>query len=150
MSKNILKIVSILLVLCLFAGCQPADKPEGDTPSSGTQTTEVDYAASIDLDPNSGTKQEEVTVKLFIDGDTVHFNSKQMDNGVLKARFLAVNTPESTGKIEEYGKTAAAFTKGKLENAESIVVESDTANWDADSTGGRYLVWICHCFQFRQ
>ena len=139
MSKNILKIVSLLLILCLFAGCQP-DAPV-DNPTGG-QTQVVDYAASVKLDPSNGCKQEEVTVKQFIDGDTVHFHSKEIPGGVLKARFLAVNTPESTGKIEEFGKTAAAFTKEKLAGAESIIVESDTANWDADSTGGRYLVWI--------
>ena len=138
MSKNILKIVSLLLVICLLAGCTPAEDPA--TEPQAPQV--IDYAASVKLDRENGCKQEEVTVKQFIDGDTVHFHSKEIPGGVLKARFLAVNTPESTGKIEEYGKTAAAFTKSKLENATSIIVESDTANWDADSTGGRYLVWI--------
>lgn len=137
MSKSILRIVSLLLVICLLAGCTPA---EGPTEPAAPQV--VDYAASVKLNPNNGCKQEEVTVKQFIDGDTVHFHSKEIPGGVLKARFLAVNTPESTGKIEEFGKTAAAFTKEKLAAATSIVVESDTANWDADSTGGRYLVWI--------
>ena len=137
MNKGIAKILSLLLVLCLLAGCVPAEGPtEPETPKV------VDYAASIKLNPDNGCKQEEVTVKQFIDGDTVHFHSKEITGGVLKARFLAVNTPESTGKIEEYGKTAAAFTKEKLAAAESIIVESDTAGWDADSTGGRYLVWI--------
>ncbi len=137
MSKGALKIVSLLLALCLLAGCQPAKGPaEPETPKV------VDYAASVKLNPSNGCKQEEVTVKQFIDGDTVHFHSKEMSTGVLKARFLAVNTPESTGKIEEYGKTAAAFTKEKLSAAESIIIESDTSKWDADSTGGRYLVWI--------
>ena len=137
MNKGIAKILSLLLVLCLLAGCVPA---EGPTEPEAPQV--VDYAASIKLNPDNGCKQEEVTVKQFIDGDTVHFHSKEITGGVLKARFLAVNTPESTGKIEEYGKTAAAFTKEKLAAAESIIVESDTAGWDADSTGGRYLVWI--------
>ncbi len=137
MSKGIAKILSLLLVLCLLAGCAPAEGPsEPETPKV------VDYAASIKLNPSNGCKQEEVTVKQFIDGDTVHFHSKEMSTGVLKARFLAVNTPESTGKIEEFGKTAAAFTKEKLSAAESIIIESDTNKWDADSTGGRYLVWI--------
>lgn len=139
MSKSIAKIVSLLLVLCLLAGCQPAGGPAESVPDAPQV---VDYAASVKLDTGSGCKQEEVTVKQFIDGDTVHFHSKEIPGGVLKARFMAVNTPESTGKIEEYGKTAAAFTKEKLEGAESIIVESDTANWDADSTGGRYMVWI--------
>ena len=137
MNKGIVKILSLLLVIYLLAGCTPA---EGPTEPAAPQV--VDYAASVKLDPSNGCKQEEVTVKQFIDGDTVHFHSKEMANGVLKARFLAVNTPESTGKIEEFGKTAAAFTKEKLAAATSIVIESDTNKWDADSTGDRYLVWI--------
>ena len=137
MSKSILKVISLLLVLCLLAGCTPAEGPtEPDVPQV------VDYAASVKLNPDNGCKQEEVTVKQFIDGDTVHFHSKEISGGVLKARFMAVNTPESTGKIEEFGKTAAAFTKEKLSAATSIIVESDTSKWDADSTGGRYMVWI--------
>ena len=139
MNKNIVKILSLLLVICLLAGCQPA-QDQGET--TAPQVQAVDYAASLKLDRENGCKQEEVTVKLHIDGDTVHFNSKQIDGGVLKARFLGVNTPESTGKIEEYGKTASKFTEEKLANAESIIVESDTSKWDADSTGGRYLVWV--------
>ena len=139
MKKNFLKIISLLLILCLFTGCTPEAPVENPT---GDQTQTVDYAASVKLDRENGYKQEEVTVKQYIDGDTVHFHSKEIAGGVLKARFLAVNTPESTGKIEEFGKTAAAFTKEKLLSATSIVVESDTEKWDADSTGGRYLVWI--------
>ena len=103
-----------------------------------------DYAGSIVLDMNSETVKAEVTVKSFIDGDTVHFNinDSTFDGGVLKARFLAVNTPESTGKIEEYGKQASDFTKTTLSAATSIIIESDDSKWNADSTGGRYLVWI--------
>ena len=139
MKKSFLKIISLLLVLCLFTGCTPEAPVDNPTEA---QTQVVDYAASVKLNPDNGCKQEEVTVKQYIDGDTVHFYSKEIAGGVLKARFMAVNTPESTGKIEEFGKTAAAFTKEKLLASESIVVESDTANWDADSTGGRYMVWI--------
>ncbi len=136
--RSALKIVALLLAVCLLAGCQTTQPQETDP----SQAQITDYASYVKLNPNSGYKQEEVTVKMFIDGDTVHFYSKQIEGGVLKARFLGVNTPESTGKIEEYGKTAAAFTKEKLSAATSIVVESDTKQWDADSTGGRYLVWI--------
>ena len=142
MSKNLLKVISLLLVIvCLFAGCDTGEQP--DVPPQGPGE-KVDYATSVALNMGTQYKKQEVTVKLFIDGDTVHFNvpTSVMPTGVLKARFIGVNTPESTGKIEEYGKTAAAFTKSKLESATSIYIESDTNNWDADSTGGRYLVWI--------
>ena len=142
MNKRVLRTISLLLVvLCLFAGCQFGEQT-GETNPPSTET--VDDASSVKLNLASQYKKQEVTVKLFIDGDTVHFNVPTSVNssGVLKARFLAVNTPESTGKIEAYGKTASDFTKETLQNAESIYIESDTTTWDADSTGDRYLCWI--------
>ena len=39
-----------------------------------------------------------------------------LENGVLKARYIAINTPESTGSIEPWGKKAANFTKTKLQS----------------------------------
>lgn len=131
------RFVSLLTVLCLVVSGMlslPAH----------AEATPVDYASQVVLNMNSETVKQEVTVRTFIDGDTTHFNVPEsvMETGVLKARYLAVNTPESTGKIEEYGKKASAFTKEKLMNAESIIIESDTDTWNADSTGGRYLVWV--------
>ena len=136
------RIVSYCLILCVLMGClcgcnQTAgdDKqPEGP----------VDYVSQLKLDMNTDTLKQDVTVKSFIDGDTVHFYVPESVNssGVLKARFLAVNTPESTGKIEEYGKKASAFTREKLTAATSIIIESDTSVWNPDSTGDRYLVWV--------
>ena len=104
----------------------------------------VDYATSVKLDMNSDTLKQEVTVKTFIDGDTTHFHvpTSLMDTGVIKVRYLAINTPESTGKIEEWGKAASTFTKEALSKATSIIIESDDANLNADSTGDRYLFWV--------
>lgn len=144
-NKKLIIILSLVLVaICVGVGIlflAPTETPDPTTPGN---TEAVDYASSVKLDLNSKYKKQEVTVKLHIDGDTVHFNVPASVNptGVLKARFLAVNTPESTGKIEEYGKTASDFTKNALKNAESIYIESDTESWDADSTGDRYLCWI--------
>ncbi len=106
--------------------------------------SKVDIAGQVVLNLNSETAKQEVTVKTFIDGDTTHFFVPETVNetGVLKARYLAVNTPEITGKIEEYGKKAAAFTKEKLSGAYSILIESDDSAWNKDSTGDRYLVWV--------
>ena len=147
------RLLSLLLVICLavgiLAGCngdtpgQTTGAPAGETtaPSAGEV---VDYAGQVELNMNSPTAKEEVTVKMFIDGDTTHFfvPSSVMPGGVLKGRYLAINTPESTGKIEEYGKKASSFTKEKLSSATSIIIESETAAWEADSTGDRYLVWV--------
>ncbi|MBQ4553210.1 MAG: thermonuclease family protein [Clostridia bacterium] len=133
--KTTLKILSLVLVgLCLLGGLAFA---EGETGA-------VDYAAQVKLNMNTETVKQQVTVKTFVDGDTTHFYVPHtvLESGVLKARYLAVNTPESTGLIEEYGKRASAFTREKLENATSIIIESDNATWDRDSTGDRYLVWV--------
>jgi len=146
------RILPLILTVLLVFGCLCACGTQVPQPTQTTpvETTEaplpplVDYAGSIELNLNSETVKEKVTVKTFIDGDTVHFNVSQKVNpsGVLKGRFLAINTPESTGKIEEYGKAASAFTRQKLENASSIIIESDDGKWNADSTGDRYLIWV--------
>lgn len=115
-----------------------------DEPTAGPEIEFVDYASAVKLDMTSNTAKQEVTIKQLVDGDTTHFYmSKDIDGtGVLKARYLAINTPESTGKIEEYGKAASNFTKSRLSEAVSIYIESDDANWNLDSTGSRYLVWV--------
>ncbi|MBE6750334.1 MAG: thermonuclease family protein [Ruminococcaceae bacterium] len=143
-TKTFQKLISLLAVLCLivsvFAGCDGKDTDTQKTDGSST----VDYVAETKLNLKSETKKQEVTVKSFIDGDTTHFFVPESisADGVLKARYMGVNTPESTGKIEEWGKKASLFTRGKLEKATSIIVESDNDQWNVDSTGGRHLVWV--------
>ena len=138
--KKILKLLSFILIfslaLVLFA-CE-------ETPEEPQEQEHIDYVSNLKFDLTSSSLKAEVTVKQFIDGDTTHFNiSESVDaTGVLKARYLSINTPESTGVIEEWGKKASSFTKEKLSSAVSIYVESDNNKWNLDSTGGRYLVWV--------
>ena len=143
------RIFALLAALCIalgcLAGCSNNEEPVTETQGNDGQLSEwVDYAASIPLDMSSETVKQEVTVKAFVDGDTTHFNvpGSISSGGLLKARYLAVNTPESTGKIEVWGKKASNFTKSRLESADSIYIESDDENWNVDSTGGRHLVWV--------
>lgn len=133
----------VCLAVSCFGGCQPA-------PATSTNPTEptlpefVDYVNQLTLDMNSSTAKLEVTVKLFVDGDTTHFHVPQeiSADGILKARYIAVNTPESTGQIEEWGKKASNFTREKLSSAESIIIESNTDKWERDSSGGRHMAWV--------
>ena len=130
----------------------PEETKATETPAATAAPTQesteapefVDYVEKLKLNMQSETVKQIVTVKSFVDGDTTHFNvpDNVAEGGVLKARYLAINTPESTGKIEEYGKTASKFTREKLENAAEILIESDDSKWNVDSTGGRYLVWV--------
>lgn len=142
MKKRSISILSILLLLCILIGSLVACDG-GQKPDDPEQPTHVDYVEQVKLDMSSDTLKQEVTVKMFIDGDTTHFTVPfSFDStGVVKARYLAVNTPESTGKIEEWGKTASNFTKEKLSKATSIIIESDDSSWNFDGNG-RYLVWV--------
>ena len=163
MMKKSKSLLSILLVLCLafglMTGCGKDAKqteenqnglqqdavPPTDAPTATAAPKEVvDYASQVELNMSSNSAKVEATVKTYVDGDTTHFyvSSDLVEGGVLKARYLAINTPESTGKIEEYGKKASNFTKEKLSQATSIIIESDTDHWDIDSTGSRNLVWV--------
>ena len=148
----LLLLVSILL--CSLSGCK-GNPQQTETPASAETTAapaettapvleDIDYAGTMVLDMESPTLKQEVTVKQYIDGDTTHFHVSDsvIPGGVLKARYLSINTPESTGKIEEFGKRASAFTREKLSGATSIIVESENDTWNADSTGDRYLVWV--------
>ena len=139
MSKATVKICALLLLLCSVVSCFVACGGK-----------EVDYVSELKLDMTSDTLKQEVTVYKPIDGDTTHFNFENSSalpeeakaDGYFKARYLAINTPESTGKIEEWGRKASAFTKATLASAESIIVESDDDKWNPDSTGSRFMVWV--------
>ena len=148
------RFLSLLLFGCIalgsFTGCDLAGLMGGskDSGTSSTDSTEqikaVDYAGETILDESADSQVVEVTVKTYIDGDTTHFYVPEgtIDANFLKARYMGVNTPESTGKIEKWGKKASDFTRGKLENATSIKLESNGSDWEVDSTGERYLVWV--------
>ena len=131
-------LLLVTMLLCSFVACKRDGTDDENVPEH------VDYAAELKLDMTSDTVKQEVSVHIYIDGDTTHFNvpTSVMDTGILKARYISVNTPESTGRIEPWGKAASEFTKGKLKAATSIIIESDNGTWNADSTGGRHLVWV--------
>jgi len=170
--KKMTKLLALLLALILlvgtFVGCGENEEPGKDNTNTPGDTTNpggeqgtpgelIDYVSSVKLDKNSGRVWCEATVKTetrqgkvvytgCVDGDTTHFNVPTSiptaNGGILKARYIAINTPESTGQIEPWGKKASNFTKEKLINATSIILESDTEKWTHDSTGERTLVWV--------
>jgi len=91
----------------------------------------------------------QVTLLTPIDGDTAHFTPNG-GGDTIKSRFFGIDTPESTGKVQPYGKRASKYTTALLKEANqngTIVVSSPTDQYKAptaDSTGARYvsLVWV--------
>lgn len=73
-----------------------------------------------------------------VDGDTAYFIYKGESN---KFRFLSIDTPESTTKIEKYGKEASEFTCNALKNASKIEIEFED-NSDKKDKYDRYLAYV--------
>jgi len=168
--------LSLLASLALLSGCvnggnstpvsssspgsPVSSEPTSSTTSGSSSITEVDYfnngsvALALDYAGRDFYKDGIGQVNLYtpIDGDTAHFTPliKTTSSATIKSRFWGIDTPESTGQIQEYGKEASNFTKAQLQEANTngtIVVSSPFSEYKApenDSTGTRYvsLIWV--------
>lgn len=141
--------LALLMVSCLFlASCSKKEQEEEEDTWDYVRSEELpDYATMVTLNDSDidadyeKTGRGRVTVDMYIDGDTVHFwNNSHTE--VIKARFLAIDTPESTGSVEPWGKPASIYTKTKLKNAAEIVLESDTEGTPTLDNNGRHLCWV--------
>ena len=72
-----------------------------------------------------------------IDGDTARFTINGKEETI---RFLAIDTPESTNKIEPYGKEASNYTCNQLKSG-NLTIENDP-NSDQRDKYDRLLGWI--------
>ena len=82
------------------------------------------------------------TVVAFTDGDTAIFRTAAGQK--ITVRFLGIDTPESTYRVDPWGFAASAHTKNALKNAKEIVLQAETLDdkLRLDSTGKRYLAWV--------
>ena len=151
--KNVFLLVFGLVVSTL--GLTSCNKNDGDTFVDYVHTN-TKVRLRLDYKDSSGKNRDffkdgisEVELVTAIDGDTAHF--RMVDNSgssLIKSRFYGIDTPESTGQVENWGATASNFTKTKLKEAKTIVVTSTSLNEykapSADSTGTRYLsmIWV--------
>ncbi len=126
----------------------------GDTISSGYQiyvyttvlplTFSVLDEVTIDFDYQNKSFIEdgvgEVELVYATDGDTASFKDL-VTNETFRLRFLGVDTPESTIEKDPWGKAASNYTKKKLTEAHTIVLEAEGSRQD---NYDRYLgfVWI--------
>lgn len=99
------------------------DKTSGDFDGENYCDFNEDGVEKMLTESDYPTGQSSKVFTSYTDGDTTSFTSY---NGfyTVKVRYLAVDTPESTSEIEEWGKSASLFNKGKLINAKHIIVQS--------------------------
>ena len=147
--------ISLLSVLGLVA-CNtgnPSTTTTSQEPIASSST--IDTTSKITVLPSTQCKLGSVdTSKKFIDdgigyatltsatdGDTAAFKTTA-DNQSVRIRFFEIDTPESTGTVEKWGKSASKFTEEKLKAATSIILEASTTPASHDSYGERYLAWV--------
>ena len=82
----------------------------------------------------------EVELVYATDGDTATFKDK-ITGESFRLRFLGIDTPETHAGEDPWGLDASEYTKKRLENATTIVLEAEGARTE---TYGRYLgfVWV--------
>lgn len=149
MKKNILNCLLILpaIMVSLTTSCAKKDNLPAwvDYINDPTVKLSLDYNDRTFIEDGI----EEVSLATAIDGDTAHFRTA--DNDLIKARYYGIDTPESTGKVQPFGRGASNFNKEKLHAADehgTIVITSVSVDQyeapEFDSTGERYvsLIWI--------
>lgn len=143
--KKLLLILFTIVLSFSFIACKEKeddDKKYTVEDLTTTYTDELKLTASYQGKDFLSQGIGKVTLLRAVDGDTAHFLDEA--GNTIKIRFLAINTPESTGQIAAWGKKASVFTKNKLVNAAEIVIEAEKLDQPAelDTTGSRYLGYV--------
>ena len=149
-NRRILTLFISLLTVATLVGCNDtpvddhiyisdADALLEDTPVTDSCKFDQDYTNKVFTKDHIGL----VKLRSNTDGDTAKFYDTNSTTEFFPLRFLGINTPESTGSIEPWGKKASLFTADKLNNAKEIVLINDVSVFgERDSSGNRYLGFI--------
>ncbi len=138
------KAISILLVLVVALSCVlvavACNKIADNTKYYDSITKKLKLTKSYEgksfMDDGIGV----ATVDAYTDGDTTRFLAG--DKKVV-IRYYCIDTPESTGGVEKWGKAASVFVKDRLSKATTIVLESSTGTRPTtDSYGTRLLGYV--------
>lgn len=130
--------LSIIILFFITACDDPTDDNvilELDTRYTDELELTVDYIDKDFIADGIGL----VEFERCVDGDTAGFYTGSQS---IRVRFLGIDTPESTGVIQPWGRPASSFTCEILTNADEIVLESEEAMGLLDSSGSRYLAWV--------
>ncbi|MDE6442070.1 MAG: thermonuclease family protein, partial [Clostridia bacterium] len=142
--KKILPIIGALIIICCAAfgfsacgGTKVADNTEYYDSITKTLKLEKNYTGKNFFTDGIG----EAKLSKNVDGDTTTFKLVEGGNSVT-IRYFCIDTPESTGGVEKWGKSASLFTKSKLDAATEIVLEASQTPAVTDSYGVRYLAYV--------
>ncbi|MCH5180636.1 MAG: thermonuclease family protein [Erysipelotrichales bacterium] len=140
------KLVMLLATsFMLLAGCDGKIQPStgtSETPENYQTTVTDNFHLKRDYE-NKVFTEDGIGVATFrshTDGDTTNW---WVGTEKIKFRYLGVNTPESTAKMEPWGLPASQFTKEKTSKAKLIVLENDVEAYGRmDNNNARYLGFV--------
>ena len=139
--KKIVSIVLAVILVCSVAVLCVACNGNGDKvydKITKTMKLSKSYEGKSFLEDGVGL----ATVNRYTDGDTTSFRLVK-EGTVIAIRYYSIDTPESTGGVEKWGKQASNFTKKILQSATEIVLESSTGGAaEKDAYGTRYLGYV--------
>ena len=134
--KKILVVLFTLIPFLMVSSCGEENLDHYDKITSSLKLIE-NYEGKHFINDGIGS----ATLLYATDGDTATFRLSPSGDRVT-IRFYCVDTPESTGKVQKWGKTASLFTKGILESATEFVLEANTRPASHDNYGVRYLGYV--------
>lgn len=142
------KFICVLLVLAVIVTCicsvacvkEQEKDPDKSNKFYDTITKKCKLTKSYEgksfLEDGIG----KATVDVYTDGDTTRFFT---GNDTVIIRYYCIDTPESTGGVEKWGKSASNFVESRLSQATEIVLESSTGGKPVkDSYHIRYLGFV--------
>lgn len=149
MKKGFIKAILVLLCGSFMASCNneddvltPADLEKHGTPVTDKTKLRTSFEGKDFIDTGIGLA---ASVAFCTDGDTTNFMVKRPDGSYEKItiRYNGIDTPESTGRIEPWGKQASKFNAEKLTSAYRVVLDCERDIYDKVDGNGRYLgmVW---------
>ncbi len=138
-------LLAVLSVCFLFTACDDNDKKIADNTEHFDEITKTLKLTKPfegkELMSSDGIGEAEIP-SATTDGDTTTFRLKKSGESY-PVRYQGVDTPESTGGVEKWGKAASKFTNDCLTNATQIVLESASGGVpDRDSVGSRLMCYV--------
>jgi len=142
--KKIIILVLTLVLGFVLVGCgeEPAKKVADNTEHFDTITKTLKLSKAYTEESNFLTDGiGNAIVEAYTDGDTTRFYLKSSGQSIA-VRYYAVDTPESTGSVEKWGKAASTFTKHQLQGASEVVLQATADRAQHDSYGTRFLAYV--------
>lgn len=146
---NPIPVIIFIIIFSLFIlsildnfNSPSIDKKDNENTTNNPNSTSNNSIIVPTINKNSFTK---ATVKRVVDGDTI---IAVIDDKEYRIRFIGINCPEYTSKIEEYGKEATEYTT-KMLTGKTIYLEKDVSETDKYNRLLRY-VWLQVPKQFNE